>query len=335
MYQLIRPLLFALEPEAAHRLTVRSLRCVPAWASRWMRARVRKQPVRVWGLAFDNPLGLAAGFDKNAECVEACLGLGFGFVEVGAVTPKPQAGNPRPRLFRIPEREALINRMGFNNVGIAGALPGLQKRRVPGIVGINIGKQKETPLEEAIQDYEAVLMLSYPWVDYATVNISSPNTEGLRTLQAAHRVENLCRHLKKQQSLLQHMHHRYVPILLKIAPDLTEVEVQAIVSVLLETGMDGLVIANTTVDRTAVMGCVHAEEAGGLSGRPLFTRLLSLLDCVQQGRQQTLPVMAVGGIASADDLTRVLNSGATLAAVYTALVYQGPGIVGRWLREFH
>jgi dihydroorotate dehydrogenase len=322
-FRLARPLLHTLPAETAHRLTVRALAAglVP-WSSAPAPASLA---TRILGLSFPNPIGLAAGFDKDAEAFAAALSLGFGFVEVGTITPRPQAGNPRPRLFRLPEDGAVINRMGFNSAGLDAVAGRLAVRTGPGIVGANIGRNKDSA--DAIADYRASLERLAGLVDYVTVNISSPNTPGLRDLQARERLDPLLGALAEARARAG----RRIPILVKIAPDLPVVEACAAADAALAFAMDGLIIGNTTVARPAGLRGRHRNEGGGLSGRPLFGPSTRLLAEVRHHVGARLPLVGVGGVGSPDDAYAKIRAGASLVQLYTALVYQGPGLIGRVL----
>ena len=324
VFPILRRLLHALPAETAHRVTVRALAMGIAPF-----ARATSRPslaTSVRGLAFPNPIGLAAGFDKNAEAFAASTALGFGFVEVGTVTPRPQLGNPRPRLFRLPEDGAVINRMGFNNDGLDAVATRLARRSVPGIVGANLGRNKDSA--DAIADYVAGFDRLYGLADYLTINVSSPNTPGLRDLQARERLAPLLGALAGARAKRREGHR---PILLKIAPDLLGDEACAIAELALDHGIDGLIIGNTTTARPVTLRGRHRGEAGGLSGRPLFEPSTWLLAAVYRGLAGRLPLIGVGGIGDAEDAYEKIRAGASLVQLYTALVYQGPGLLARIL----
>lgn len=333
MYRLIRPFLFALDAETSHRLTLgllHNLWRIPGTSplARWLLARrVPELPVEVLGLHFPNPVGLAAGLDKEACCVPAFHDFGFGFVELGTVTPRPQPGNPRPRLFRLVPQEALLNRMGFNSDGLNTFLANLARQPRPGLVGINLGKNKDTPAEQALDDYLVGLRAVYPHADYITINISSPNTPGLRDLQEASRLDDLLSGLKSEQGLLHRMFGRDVPIALKIAPDLDEASLDAIAERLLKYRFDAVIATNTTLQRSGLEQEPLAREAGGLSGRPLRSLSTRVVRRLYQTLQGRVPIIAVGGISSADDAWEKLVAGADLVQLYSALIFHGPGIV--------
>lgn len=328
LYPLIRPLLFQLEAERAHDLTLRLLD--------WLQARglLEKMqpppvpnPVRVMGLEFPGVVGLAAGLDKNAAHIDALGALGFSFLEVGTVTPRPQPGNPQPRMFRIPAREALINRMGFNNEGVDNLLRNLDAAAYRGILGINIGKNKTTPDAEALADYLNCMRKVYPAASYITINVSSPNTPGLRNLQARDVLRDLIGRLKVEQIGLEGVFGRYVPLVLKIAPDLDAQEVRDIAQVALEVGIDGLIATNTTVARNGVAGQPHAMETGGMSGAPLCDRSTQVIRtlCAELGGR--VPVIASGGVTDASSALEKIEAGASLVQVYTGLIYRGPRLI--------
>jgi dihydroorotate dehydrogenase len=321
-YDLAGPLLRRLEPECAHEATLRALSMGLAGRARW-----RPDPIlRVsrFGLDFPHPLGLAAGFDKDARVTEAMLALGFGFVEIGTVTPRPQTGNPRPRVFRLPADGALINRLGFNNKGLDVARARLSARQPGGIVGANIGRNKDST--DAVADYVAGFRALAPHADYITVNISSPNTPGLRDLQAVASLRPLLQALVEERARAKGATARR-PLLLKLAPDLADADAVAAAQLALEVGLDGLIVSNTTIARPAGLAGPHAGEAGGLSGAPLMARATQLLGVIHRETADALPLIGVGGIASAADAYAKIRAGACLLQLYTALVYRGPGLV--------
>src|SRR5262245_16381352 len=328
-YGWLGQILRALPPETAHRLTVRALR-----AGLLARARDPDDPLlttRVWGLIFPNPLGLSAGFDKDAEAYAALLRLGFGFVEVGSITPRPQAGNPKPRVFRLPDDEAVINRLGFNSAGLAAAVTNLRPRRIDpvGIVGVNLGKNRDSA--DAAADYAAGTAALAPLADYLVINVSSPNTPGLRALQEAAALRELLARVQAARAAA--VAERPPPLLLKIAPDLGSADVRDIAQVALGGGVDGLIVSNTTISRPAGLRGRHATESGGLSGRPLFALSTALLGEVYRLTEGRLPLIGVGGIASGADAYAKIRAGASLVQLYTALIYHGPGLVGRIKRD--
>ncbi|GMQ54514.1 quinone-dependent dihydroorotate dehydrogenase [Halopseudomonas aestusnigri] len=328
MYDLLRSLMFRLPAETSHdlaldmigaagrlRLAEKLVRPVPA------------QPVEVMGLTFDNPVGLAAGLDKNAVAVDGMAAMGFGFLEVGTVTPRPQPGNPKPRLFRLPEQLAIINRFGFNNEGVDAMLERLVGVRYQGVLGINIGKNAVTPVENAVDDYLYCLRKVYDRASYVTVNLSSPNTPGLRTLQYGETLKVLLGQIKQCQKVLAEERGRYVPIAIKIAPDMTAEEVALVGATLLAEGMDAVIATNTTLDRSAVADSPYASEAGGLSGAPLTdmsTEVIRLLAAELKGQ---MPIIGVGGIFSGADAADKIAAGASLVQLYSGFIYRGPELI--------
>ncbi|MFN5744614.1 MAG: quinone-dependent dihydroorotate dehydrogenase [Methylococcaceae bacterium] len=328
LYRLLRPALFRLDPEMAHDVTLKALKGLAHLG----RFNPLKYPSlggarTVMGLHFPNPVGLAAGLDKDGSCIQGLAALGFGFIEVGTVTPKPQPGNPKPRLFRLPEANAIINRMGFNNQGVDHLLHQIKIENYPGILGINIGKNKDTPLDCAIDDYLICLRKVYPVASYVTVNISSPNTPGLRTLQAGVYLDTLLKAIMAERDLLAKSHQSKVPIAIKIAPDLDMDDVEAIADSVIRHGVDAVIATNTTSERDGVSGLVHGDEPGGLSGHPVFAKSTKVLAQLAGALNDRLPIIAVGGILSADDARRKLDAGASLIQVYSGLIYRGPGLV--------
>ena len=329
MYGLARPLLFNLDPERAHALTLQALEVVyRSGLNPLLSRRPEPLPTKVFGLTFPNPVGLAAGLDKNGAHIDALLALGFGFVEVGTVTPKPQAGNPRPRMFRLPEHQAVINRLGFNNDGVDALVRNVERaRRTHGLLGINIGKNKDTPNESAADDYLYCLERVYPLADYIAVNISSPNTAGLRELQEEQALRRLVGTLREAQEKLGARHGKRVPMLVKIAPDLNDDDIAAAARVLSELQVDGVIATNTTVARINVQGAQHAEEAGGLSGKPLMGQSTMVLRMMRTRMPESIPLIGVGGILSGADAVTKMAAGASLVQSYTGLVYRGSELV--------
>jgi len=329
LYPLARPLLFALEAERAHNLALRALDA--AHCSGFDQAFMRKPaplPVHAFGLDFPNPVGLAAGLDKNGEHVEALFALGFGFVEIGTVTPKAQPGNPKPRMFRLPEHRAIINRLGFNNQGVDALVRRVERlSRRPGVLGINIGKNKHTPNAEAAKDYLYCLERVYPLADYVTVNISSPNTEGLRDLQGEAALLRLIARLRERQTGLAAQHGKHVPMLVKIAPDLDEAGLDAIARVLSGQAIDGVIATNTTLARDLVKGHRHGHESGGLSGAPLRESATRILRELRARLPESIPLIGVGGILAGADAAAKISAGAVLVQCYSGLVYCGPGLI--------
>lgn len=324
LYPLIRPLLFSLPPETAHHLTLGGLKlCYKLFPERMYHA-----PKNVMGLPFLNPLGLAAGLDKNGEYIDALASLGFGFIEIGTITPRPQPGNPKPRLFRLPQTQALINRMGFNNLGVDYLVENVRKSKFDGILGINIGKNFDTPLERAIEDYSICLSKVYPYASYIVVNISSPNTPGLRQLQYGDMLVALFSALKKQQTGLAVDHEKYVPLVVKIAPDLEPEEISNIAQIVMQEKVDGIIATNTTIAREGLQeSWPHVNEVGGLSGKPLFHKSLAVVQALNHELKGEVPMIGCGGIMSAQDAHAMFDAGASLIQVYTGLIYHGPGLV--------
>jgi len=340
MYRWIRPLLFRLDPETAHEWAVGALATVQrvpgalALLSRAFAVTDARLAVTRWGLRFPNPVGLAAGFDKNATVYPALAALGFGFVEVGTITPRPQPGNPRPRLFRLPEDEAVINRMGFNNRGAEAAARSLVRQVCTVPVGINIGKNKDTPNEAALDDYRRCLRALYAYGDYFVVNVSSPNTPGLRALQRAEALGRLLEGvLDEARSLARETGAPAKPVLVKLAPDLDVELMREVVRAALDQGVAGFVATNTTVDRAGLKNRVHAHEAGGLSGRPLEGRATEMVRHVYRATEGRVPIVGVGGVFDGAGAYAKIRAGASLVQVYTGLIYRGPGIVRRITRE--
>ncbi|MCY7293902.1 quinone-dependent dihydroorotate dehydrogenase [Alteromonas sp. a30] len=330
MYSLAQSALFQLDAEMSHDMTLWFLKhsqhnfLKSAYAQ-----TIPAKPTTVFGLTFQNPIGLAAGLDKNGECIDAFDAMGFGFVEIGTVTPKPQAGNDKPRLFRIKDAKGIINRMGFNNKGVDYLIEQVKASRYQGILGINIGKNKVTPEEKALEDYLICLEKVYAHASYVTVNISSPNTPGLRNLQYGEALDNLLSGLKQAQTKLAQQHGKYVPLLVKIAPDLTNEEIQSIADSLRKAEIDGVIATNTTLSREGVEGLHHGKEAGGLSGAPLLEKSLQVTQTLASALQAELPIVSVGGIDSAEAAQARLDAGASLVQVYSALIYQGPQLIQR------
>ena len=336
-YALARPFLFGLDPERAHELTLDSLarlQNTPAQCL-WQQTRV-SDPVTLAGLRFPNRIGLAAGLDKNGRCIDGLGAMGFGHIEVGTVTPKAQPGNPKPRMFRIPARQALINRMGFNNQGLAAFVANVQRaksfRAAGGVLGLNIGKNAATPIEHAVDDYLLGLDGVYPHADYVTVNISSPNTKNLRSLQSDEALDALLSALQARRRELAAQQGRVVPMFLKIAPDLDEAQVAVIAATLKRNGIDGVIATNTTLARDAVQGLAHAEEAGGLSGTPVFEASNRVITQLRAALGAGYPIIGVGGVLSGADARAKLAAGADLVQVYTGLIYRGPALVAEAAR---
>lgn len=325
-YALVRPALFALDPETAHELTIAALSRAGALAGLGC-GKTTGREVEVMGLKFPNPVGLAAGLDKNGEAIDGLAALGFGFIEIGTVTPRPQPGNPKPRMFRLPEAEAIINRMGFNNHGVAALVENVKRAKYRGILGINIGKNADTPIERAADDYLACLSAVYAHASYVTVNISSPNTRNLRDLQGADALDTLLAQLKQRQGELAQTHGRYVPVALKIAPDLDSEQVASIADLLRRHRMDAVIATNTTLARDKVAHLAHGQEAGGLSGTPVREQSTAIIRELARVLQGEVPIIGVGGILTGADAQEKISAGAKLVQVYTGLIYRGPGLV--------
>ncbi|MDB5858551.1 MAG: dihydroorotate oxidase [Ramlibacter sp.] len=337
-YGLARPFLFGLDPETAHELTLASLARAQgtplqlAYSNSFV-----PDPIELAGLRFPNRVGLAAGLDKNARCIDGLGAMGFGFVEVGTVTPRPQPGNPKPRMFRLPQANALINRLGFNNEGLDAFIANVQRsgfRRKGRLLGLNIGKNAATPIEEATGDYLACLEGVYPHADYVTVNISSPNTKNLRALQGDEALDALLSAVAARREQLDRTHGRRVPLFVKIAPDLDEAQVQVIAATLQRHGMDGVIATNTTIARDAVQGLPHAEETGGLSGSPVLEASNRVIAQLRAALGAGYPIIGVGGILSAEDALSKLRAGADVVQIYTGLIYRGPKLVDDIARAF-
>jgi dihydroorotate dehydrogenase len=332
LYDLARPLLFALDPEVAHDLTIAALHKLPAMPLRPPCATVPQQPVNVMGIDFPNRVGLAAGLDKNGEAIDGLAALGFGFIEIGTVTPRPQPGNPKPRLFRLPQREGIINRMGFNNHGVETLIANVRAARYKGVLGINIGKNFDTPIARAADDYLACLQQVYPHAHYVAVNISSPNTANLRQLQGESELDALLDQLKAAQGQLAQRHGRYVPLALKIAPDLDLAQIQAIADALRRHCVDAVIATNTTLSRAGVEGQPHGQEGGGLSGAPLFERATAVVAALAAHLQGEIPIIAVGGILTGQQARAKLEAGAQLVQLYSGLIFRGPGLIQECVR---
>lgn len=292
-----------------------------------MRQQVAAKPVTCMGIEFPNPVGLAAGLDKNGAYIDALAALGFGFIEIGTITPRPQAGNPHPRLFRLPQAKAIINRMGFNNDGVDKLIENVKAAKFKGVLGINIGKNADTPVEKAVDDYLICLEKVYNCASYITVNISSPNTKNLRSLQSGDALTELLQTLKQRQLALAEEHQHYVPLVLKVAPDLEPSDIEFIAQQLLQFKIDGLIVTNTTLSREGVENLPHGDEAGGLSGAPVFEKSTACLAAFAKILEGKIPLIGVGGILSGEQAVAKRNAGATLVQVYSGLVYTGPELV--------
>jgi len=333
LYSLFRPLLFALDPEAAHDATFAALDvAAKTGLAQIALPRPVASPVTVMGIEFPNRVGVAAGLDKNAEHIDGLAALGFGFIECGTVTPRPQPGNPRPRLFRLVEAEALINRFGFNNAGVERFLENANRARYRGVLGLNIGKNFDTPNERAVDDYLTCLRAVYVRASYVAVNVSSPNTKGLRELQHESALAALLAALKSEQKRLAQRHGKYTPIAVKIAPDLQPEAIEGIARLLVGHEIDGVIATNTTVSRAAVKGLRHADETGGLSGRPLRALATEVVRTLAHALDGALPIIGVGGVLSGADAQEKIEAGATLVQLYTGLVYRGPDLVAECVR---
>ncbi|MFZ6812873.1 quinone-dependent dihydroorotate dehydrogenase [Undibacterium sp. Rencai35W] len=330
-YALARPLLFSMDAEEAHNFTLPALRRSASLGLTKLIAKPVSDPRTVMGITFPNPVGLAAGLDKDGAYIDGLASLGFGSIEIGTVTPRAQAGNPKPRMFRLPKANAIINRMGFNNGGVDAFVNNVQASRFyqdkQGILGLNIGKNADTPIERAADDYLLCLAKVYPYASYVTVNISSPNTKNLRQLQGASEVDALLSQLKDAQQRLADQHKRYVPLALKIAPDMDSEQIKNIAEALLRHKIDGVIATNTTITRDAVKGLEHGEEAGGLSGEPVFELSNQVIRALKSELGDALPIIGVGGIFSGEDAQAKMRAGAALVQVYSGLIYRGPALV--------
>ncbi|MDZ4201724.1 MAG: quinone-dependent dihydroorotate dehydrogenase [Gallionella sp.] len=328
LYPLLRPALFALDAETAHHLTLTSLQAAQRLGLTALFAQhIEEYPRSVMGLPFPNPVGLAAGLDKNGECIDALAALGFGFVEIGTVTPLPQPGNPKPRMFRVPEAEGIINRMGFNNAGVDALLANVQRANFCGILGINIGKNAVTPIERAADDYLICLRKVYAHASYVTVNISSPNTKNLRQLQGGDELDALLAQLKAEQRKLADTHGKYVPLALKIAPDLDAEQIQQIATLLMRHQIDGVIATNTTLSREGVSHLPHGDEGGGLSGSPVRDKSTAVIRQLAAELQGALPIIGAGGILKGANALEKMQAGASLVQVYSGLIYRGPALI--------
>ncbi|MDB5887394.1 MAG: dihydroorotate dehydrogenase [Rhodocyclales bacterium] len=326
LYSLARPFLFALDPETAHDLTLSSLHKFGGWLPRC--PREHGKAVDIMGLRFPNAVGLAAGLDKNGEAIDGLSAFGFGFIEVGTVTPRPQPGNPKPRMFRIPTKHAIINRLGFNNHGVDNLVARVRASKYKGILGINIGKNFDTPIERAADDYLICLDKVYAHASYVTVNISSPNTKNLRQLQGESELDDLLGQLKVRQTRLADQHGRYVPMTLKIAPDMDDAQIVNIADALRRHRIDGVIATNTTTGREGVEGQQHATETGGLSGAPVREKSNRVIAALAQKLAGELPIIGVGGITEGEHAAEKIKAGASLVQVYTGFIYGGPQFVG-------
>ncbi|EQB4041851.1 quinone-dependent dihydroorotate dehydrogenase [Cronobacter sakazakii] len=327
-YPFVRKALFQLDPERAHEFTFQQMRRITGTPlEALLRQKVPSKPVTCMGLTFKNPLGLAAGLDKNGECIDALGALGFGSVEIGTVTLRPQPGNDKPRLFRLVEAEGLINRMGFNNLGVDNLVENVKKAHFDGVLGINIGKNKDTPVEQGKDDYLICMEKVFPYAGYIAINISSPNTPGLRSLQYGDALDDLLAAIKNQQQRLSQKHHKYVPVAVKIAPDLSLEELIQVADSLVRHNIDGVIATNTTLDRSLVQGMKYCDETGGLSGRPLQLKSTEIIRLLSQELQGRLPIIGVGGIDSVIAAREKIAAGASLIQIYSGFIFKGPPLV--------
>jgi dihydroorotate dehydrogenase len=327
-YSAIRKVLFKFDPEVIHEMTIKGFKATGASPLNLLyKQNIVDKPVEVMGIKFPNPVGLAAGLDKNGECINAFAAMGFGFVEIGTITPKPQPGNPKPRIFRLPSANAVINRMGFNNKGVDYLVDQVRKAKFKGVLGINIGKNKDTPDENAKDDYLICMRKVYNYATYITINISSPNTPGLRSLQYGNALNELLAALKEEQQVLKEQHGKYVPLAVKIAPDLSKEEIDSIAECLISNNIDGVIATNTTLSRAGVEGLEHAEEQGGLSGEPVKDKSTEVIHLLAIALDNKLPIIGVGGIASGRDAQEKIAAGARLVQIYTGFIYKGPELV--------
>ncbi|QXF33260.1 dihydroorotate dehydrogenase (quinone) [Photorhabdus luminescens] len=327
-YPLVRKALFQLDPERAHELTFRQLKRITGSPFEFLiRQSVATKPVTCMGLSFKNPLGLAAGLDKDGDCIDAFGAMGFGFIEIGTVTPRAQAGNDKPRLFRIVEAEGLINRMGFNNLGVDNLVENVKKAKYGGVIGINIGKNKDTPVEHGKDDYLICMDKVYPHAGYITINISSPNTPGLRTLQYGEALDDLLSAIKNKQSELQQKYQKYVPVAVKIAPDLSQEELIQIADSLIRHNIDGAIATNTTLDKRLVEGLNYCQQVGGLSGRPVQLRSTEIIHQLSQELSGKIPIIGVGGIDSLVSAREKIAAGASLIQIFSGFIYHGPKLI--------
>jgi dihydroorotate dehydrogenase len=328
MYSLARPLLFSLDAERAHGLGMRAIELAyRTGLNPLLAVKPKPLPTKAFGIEFPNPVGCAAGLDKNGEHIDALLALGFGFVEIGTVTPKPQAGNAKPRMFRLPDESAIINRLGFNNHGVDALVKNVERSKRQGILGINIGKNKDTPNERAIDDYLYCLERVYDYADYITVNISSPNTQGLRDLQGEEALRVFINELREAQEDLANVRGHRVPMLVKIAPDLSETEIEGIADVFNTVRIDGVIAGNTTVDRRMIIEHPLAAQVGGLSGKPLYEKSTHTLRLLRRYLDNSIPIIGVGGINDGADALGKVSAGAQLVQVYTGFIYRGPELI--------
>jgi len=338
LYRIIRELLFILPPEVSHYVALELLKLgsllgINQLISRFKQRNLTHTPTRVMSIDFPNPVGIAAGLDKNGDYIAVFESLGFGFVEIGTVTPRPQAGNPKPRLFRLPAKNAIINRMGFNNKGVDYLVEQVKKssHKIP--LGINIGKNFDTPIERAIDDYLICFNKVYEHADYIVINISSPNTPDLRNLQHGDHLQELLSELNKQQAALAEKFDKYIPILVKVAPDLDQDEIESMSEIFLTQKIEGLITTNTSIDKNPVKELLHGQETGGLSGEPIFAQSLKTQNAFYKALGDKIPIIGVGGISDSESAINRLNSGASLIQIYTGFIYQGPGLLNDIVRK--
>lgn len=332
LYKLAQKALFATDPEWAHQLSMKGLLLGHTVGATRFLCREAEQPVQCMGLEFPNPVGVAPGLDKNGDYFEALGDLGFGFIEIGTTTPRPQPGNPKPRIFRLPEARAMINRLGFNNKGVEHLVRQVRRHRFKGVLGINIGKNFDTPIENAVDDYLFCMDKIYPYADYITANISSPNTQNLRDLQGVDELHKLLGQLSAKRVELADQHDAWVPLAVKIAPDLDDADIPAIAQVISHHEMDAVIATNTTISREGIEGLRYAGESGGLSGAPLKRRADEVLGLMRQALPESIALIGVGGITCGQDAADKLALGASLVQFYTGMVYRGPELVGECLR---
>jgi len=326
-YNLLRPALFSLDPETAHDATLTTLNTAYCLGLSRLIPQPAPDPRTVMGITFPNPVGLAAGLDKNGECINGLAALGFGFIEIGTVTPRAQPGNPRPRLFRIPEAQAIINRMGFNNHGADALVENVRRAQFSGVLGINIGKNADTPIEKAADDYLTCLRKVYAHASYVAINISSPNTKNLRQLQGGDELDGLLGQLKAEQEKLAQQHSKYVPLAVKIAPDLDNEQIKQIAALLIKHHIDGVIATNTTLARDGVESLPHGNETGGLSGAPVCEKSSAVIRQLAAELQGALPIIGAGGILSGKDAREKMQAGAALVQIYSGLIYRGQALV--------
>lgn len=327
LYRLVKPILFQLDAERVHDLTLKGLKLAEKLGLLKSEQQPISKPREVMGLSFPNPIGLAAGLDKNGAVIDGMAALGFGFIEIGTVTPRAQTGNPKPRLFRLPTARGIINRFGFNNLGVDQLIENVKAAKYRGILGINIGKNFDTPNDLAVNDYLICMEKVYAYASYITVNISSPNTKNLRDLQEKAALSDLLSQLKQAQTRLANQHQKYVPLALKIAPDLTDAQIEEIAGLLIEHEIDAVIATNTTLAREQVRGLQYAEETGGLSGAPVRDQSTYVIQQLSKNLKGALPIIGVGGICSGADATEKMAAGASLVQIYSGLIYEGPALI--------